>query len=81
MRIINDTNNSAEYIVTPSGRPLNESKVLASGIVFANEARIVDVESKFPFNVYLKPVSNNEDFAFRQISNTSATVRVRIEEE
>lgn len=83
MKIINDTNTTLEYVVTPSGTTLPNSKVLASGRVWRNTARDVDINASEQVpNVYVKPVEdNNENFAFRQVSGLNSTVRITITEE
>ena len=41
MKIINDTKSDIHYLVTPSGRPLSQSQVVASGVVSANSTQTV----------------------------------------
>lgn len=82
MKIINDTNATMEYLVTPSGTNLANSQVIASGRVWANTAREFDVDGGgIGPNVYFKPASQDDNYVLRQASNDEAVLRVRIDEE
>lgn len=84
MKIINDTNATLEYLVTPSGTTLSGSKIIASGRVFPNTARELKVDANAAGigpNVYVQPVTENAgNYILRQAANASSVLRVRMDE-
>jgi hypothetical protein len=85
MKIINDTNATLEYLVTPSGTTLSGSKVIASGRIWANTAREFDVDPGAAGtgpNVYVQPSTQGAGaYVYRQAANASSVLRVRMDEE
>ena len=83
MKIINDTNSTMEYLVTPSGTTLSGSKVIASGRIWANTAREFQVEGAGTGpNVYVQPVQQGAGtYILRQAANGDSVLRVRMTEE
>jgi len=83
MKIINNTNGTLNYLVTPSGTTLSGSKIIASGRIWANTAREFEVSGagQGP-NVYFKPVSQgSEGYVIRQAANADSVLKIEINEE
>ena len=83
MKIINNTNGTLQYLVTPSGTTLSGSKVIASGQIWANTAREFDVsQAGIGPIVYFKAESNDsEGYVSRQAANAESVLKLEITEE
>ena len=83
MKIINNTNGTLHYLVTPSGTTLSGSKIIASGTIWANTAREFGVTGAGDGpNVYFKAESqNSQGYVFRQAANANSVLKLEITEE
>ena len=82
MKIINDTKSQIHYLVTPSGRPLSQSQVIASGVVSANSTQTVTFNvdpGKGPI-VYMGGIEPqySENFVSTKVTNRDSDVQLKI---
>jgi hypothetical protein len=86
MKIINDTSETLNYLVTPSGTTLSGSKVIASGWIYPFSAGEVTLTNagNGPI-VYVRGQSGQTPggptYISRKVTNSDSIVRIRITEE
>jgi hypothetical protein len=83
MKIINNTNGTLQYVVTPSGTILKDSPIVASGTIPGNTAREFDASKAVTAaNVYFKLDSQYAPgYAMRQSANPNSVLKIEITEE
>jgi hypothetical protein len=83
MKIINNTNGTLHYVVTPSGTTLQNSQIVASGTIWENTAREFDASKAVTAaNVYFKLDSTNAPgYAMRQSASPNSVLKIEITEE
>ncbi|HYH44675.1 MAG TPA: hypothetical protein VEG34_03255 [Thermoanaerobaculia bacterium] len=82
MKIINNTGNFVQYLVTPSGTTLSGSTIVASGSIRPNSAEIFPVNNGGPNPiVYVKSIGQgSKGYTGRQVADANSTVALTITE-